>query len=308
MLDVAVDREDLAGAIVEAGGARYCLKPLEKACTYPVFRGEADGLPPVFVKVGTADEWRRTERLVRDVGSCGLFPKLLPGSRIEYRGHAVFVMEWKETEVVYPENMTERQVDSFADACVMLSGVLQSVRDFTPIDGSPFAPECMYEELVRYVRRHPVAGRLLKDLVSVSAAERTFGTRPLAVVHGDFHAKNFGFSGDKFASVFDFDKLTQGLLCGDLTDALVERYSCLGLSASARRRLDAVARRLVARVPWPREEFVISCNVARLRFAVRRVRKHPDSAWVAIDVLRRDRKISEFLTALGRSSPHQKMV
>ena len=305
MLDVAVDLEDLAGAIVEAGGARYGLTPLGKACTYPVFRGEADGMPSVFVKVGTADEWRRTERLLRDVGACGLFPKLLPGSRVEYRGHAVFVMEWKGTEIVYPEDMTERQADSFADACVKLSGVLQGARDFAPVAGSPLAPECMHEDLVSYVRRHPVAGRLLKGLVSVPAAERTFGTRPLAVVHGDFHAKNFGFSGDEFASVFDFDKLTQGLPCGDLTDALVERYSCLGLSASARRRLGAVARRIVARVPWPREEFVISCNVARLRFAVRRVRKHPDSAWVAIDVLRRDRKISEFLAVLGCPSPQR---
>ena len=299
MLDIAVDREDLAEAIAEAGGARYRLTPLGKACTYPVFRGEAVGMPPVFVKVGTADEWRRTERLLADVGSCGLFPKLLPGSRVEYRGHAVFVMEWKATEIVYPEDMTERQADSFADACVKLSGVLQGARDFAPVAGSPLAPECMHEDLVRYVRRHPVAGRLLKGLLSVPAAERTFGARPLAVVHGDFHAKNFGFSGDEFASVFDFDKLSQGLPCGDLTDALVERYSCLGLSASARRRLGAVARRIVARVPWPREEFVVSCNVARLRFAVRRVRKHPDSAWVAMDVLRRDRKISEFLTVLA---------
>ena len=299
MLDIAVDREDLAGAIAEAGGARYRLTPLGKACTYPVFRGEAVDMPPVFVKVGTADEWRRTERLLQDVGSCGLFPKLLPGSRVEYRGHAVFVMEWKATEIVYPEDMTERQADSFADACVKLSGVLQGARDFAPVAGSPLSPECMHEDLVSYVRRHPVAGRLLKGLLSVPAAERTFGARPLAVVHGDFHAKNFGFSGDEFASVFDFDKLSQGLPCGDLTDALVERYSCLGLSASARRRLGAVARRIVARVPWPREEFVVSCNVARLRFAVRRVRKHPDSAWVAMDVLRRDRKISEFLAVLA---------
>ena len=305
MLDIAVDREDLAEAIAEAGGARYRLTPLGKACTYPVFRGEAVDMPPVFVKVGTADEWRRTERLLADVGSCGLFPKLLPGSRVEYRGHAIFVMEWKATEIVYPEDMTERQADSFADACVKLSGVLQGARDFAPVAGSPLAPECMHEDLVRYVRRHPVAGRLLKGLLSVPVAERTFGTRQLAVVHGDFHAKNFGFSGDEFASVFDFDKLTQGLPCGDLTDALVERYSCLGLSASARRRLGAVARRIVARVPWPREEFVVSCNVARLRFAVRRVRKHPDSAWVAMDVLRRDRKISEFLTVLGRPFPQQ---
>ena len=298
VLDIVVDRDELTEAIAAAGGVRYRLKPLEAVCTYPVFRGEAAGAPPVFVKVGTADEWQRTANLLRDIGVCGLFPRLLVESHLEYHGLAVFVMEWKESKVVFPEDMTEHQADNFANACVRLSEALQGTRDFTPLSGSPIAPERLHEDLVRYLRRHPVAGRLLDGLLNVPAEERTFGSRPLAVVHGDFHAKNFGFRGDELSSVFDFDKLTQGLACEDLTDAFVERYSCLGLSAAARRRLGVVARRVIARVPWPREEFVISCNVARLRFAARRIRKHPASAWVAVDVLRRDRKIREFLTAL----------
>lgn len=298
MLDIAVDLDELSALIAASGCARYCLTPLGATCTYPVFKGETAGAPPVFVKVGTADEWQRTSDLLRDAGACGLFPRLVPASRIDYHGYTIFVMEWKDTRVVYPEDMTERQADSFVDACVKLSDALQDVRDFSPVSDSQFAPERMYEELLGYVRRHPVAGRLLKGLVSVSAEERTFGARPLAVIHGDFHAKNFGFSGEEFACVFDFDKLTQGLACGDMADAIVERYSSLGLSASARRRLGAVARRMIARAPWPREEFAISCNIARLRFAVRRIRKHPDSVWVALDVFRRDRKIREFMTVV----------
>jgi len=299
MLDVAVDREDLAAAIAEAGGVRYRLTPLGATCTYPVFRGDAAGAPPAFVKVGTADAWRRTVNLLRDAGACGLFPGMLPGSRIDYNGHAVFVMEWKDAKVVYPEDMTERQVDNFVDACVRLSAALQSVGDFKPIAGSPHDPERMYEDVERYVSRHPVAGRLLKGLVSVPAGERTFGDRPLSIVHGDLHAKNFGFSGDEFACVFDFDKLTQGLACADLANALVERFSCLGLSAAARRRLGAVARRIFARAPWPRGDFAVACNMLRLQFAARRIRKHPDPAWVALDVLRRDRSIRDFLATLN---------
>ena len=51
-------------------------------------------------------------------------------------------------------------------------------------------------------------------------------------------------------------------------------------------------------MPWPRDELVIACNIVRLQFAVRRILKHPDSAWVALDVLRRDRRIREFLSCL----------
>ena len=299
MLDISVDRGELAEAIAAAGGARYRLAPLCVRCTYPVFRGEADGRPPAFVKVGTADEWRRAASLLRDIGVCGFFPRLLLDKRIDYHGLAVFVMEWKESTLVFPEDMTERQADNFADACVRLSDALQRARDFSPLAGSPLAPERLYDDLLRYVRRHPVTGRLLKGLVAIPAAERTFGSRPLSVVHGDFHAKNFGFIGDEFSCVFDFDKLTQGLACGDLANALVERFSCLGLPAAARRRLVAVTRRIVARTPWRPGDFAVSCNVIRLQFAARRIRKHPDSAWVALDVLRRDRRIREFLTALG---------
>lgn len=299
MLDIAVDRGELAEAIAAAGGARYRLTPLGVRCTYPVFKGEADGSPPAFVKVGTVDEWRRTASLLRDIGACRFFPRLLLDGRIDYRGLAVFVMEWKESKVVFPEDMTERQADNFADACVKLSDALQRARDFAPAAGSPLAPERLYEDLLRYVRRHPVAGRLLKGLVAIPAEERTFGSRPLSVIHGDFHAKNFGFSGDELSSVFDFDKLTQGLACGDLANALVERFSCLGLSAAARRRLAVVTRRIVSRAPWRRGDFAVSCNVIRLQFAARRIRKHPGSAWVALDVLRRDRRIRKFLAALG---------
>ncbi len=227
MLDFSVDREGLSAAIAEAGGERYRLTPLGATCTYPVFRGDAAGAPPAFVKVGTADEWRRTANLLRDAGACGLFPRMLPGSMVDYNGHAVFVMEWREAKVVYPEDMTERQVDGLVDACVRLSAALQAVRDFEPVAGSPLEPERMYEDVASYVRRHPVAGRLIEGLVSIPAEERTFGDSPLAVVHGDFHAKNFGFSGDEFACVFDFDKLTQGLACSDLANAIVERFSCL---------------------------------------------------------------------------------
>ena len=272
MLDIAADPDELSAAIAEAGGARYRLTPLGATCTYPVFRGEAEGASPAFVKVGTADEWRRTANLLRDAGACGLFPRMLPGSRIDYNGHAVFVMEWKEAKVVYPEDMTERQIDSLVDACARLSDALQSVRDFEPVAGSQLDPELMYEDVARYVSRHPVAGRLLKGLVSVPAGERTFGDRPLAVVHGDFHAKNFGFSGDEFACVFDFDKLTQGLACSDLANALVERFSCLGMSAAVRRRLGVVARRVFARAPWPRVDFDVACNILRLQCAGRLIR------------------------------------
>ena len=297
MLDLVTDLNELAAAIASALGRTCRLTPIKVKCTYPVFKGETDGAAPVFVKVGTWEEWTRTRDLLKAIGDCGFFSRLVTEAPIDYRGHAVFAMEWKESRVVFPEDMNSRQVESFVAGCVKLGEALQGAcgaLGTTP----PATPEGLYGEIVQYFTRHPTAGRLLKGLVSIPEGERTYGARPLAVCHGDFHAKNFGFAGDEFAAVYDFDKLTEGLGCGDLVNALCERFSCLHLSRAARRRLKDVARRILARTPWPRDELVVACNVVRLQFAVGRIRKHPGSAWVAFDVWRRDRAIREILSCL----------
>lgn len=291
MIDLSVNIGELAARVATVLDRPCRLTPLRVKCTYPVFKGEADGLSPFFVKVGLREEWRRTVDVLRDVGDCGLFARLMTDEPVEWKGYTVFLSEWRDSHVVFPEDMTDRQADSFADGCVRLSQALQKAKPPTVAGPEGRSPETLYEEVVRYVARHPFAGRLLNDLVAIPEAERTFGGRELSVVHGDFHAKNFGFAGDSLASVFDFDKLSRGRACGDLTNALVERFSCLRLSAAARRRLTRVARRVLARVPWSREDVVVSVNVLRLWFAARRIMKHPDSAWVALDIVRRDRKI-----------------
>ena len=291
-----IDLGELSATVAAVLGRRYRLTALAVKCTYPVFRGEADGVAPIFVKVGTWEEWSRTAKLLKAIGDCGLFSRFLTDLPIEYNGSAVFVMEWRESKIVFPGDMTERQIESFIAGCARMFAALQQARGALGITPPTLeTPEGLYGDLLQYASRHSLAGRLLKGLVEIPEARRTYGTHPRVVCHGDFHAKNFGFVGGEFAAVYDFDKLTEGLGCSDLVNALCERFSCFHLSRAARRRLCDVTRRIVTRVPSPRDELVIACNIVRLQFAVRRIRKHLDSAWVALDVLRRDRAIRGFL-------------
>ena len=299
-----INPDELSARIAAALGRRYRLTRLGVKCTYPVFKGEVDGASPVFVKVGTREEWTRTADLLKAIDDCEFFSRFLTDAPIAFNGSAVFVMEWRESKTVFPEDMTERQIESFVAGCVKLGKVLECVRVSAgrgDRDGTGNSPEALYGDILQYVYRHRVAGRALRGLVEIPEVERTYGAHPRAVCHGDFHAKNFGFAGDEFAAVYDFDKLTEGLRCSDLVNALCERFSCHHLSRAARRRLEDVSRRIVARAPWPREELSIACNVVRLQFAARRIRKHPDSAWVALDVLRRDRAIRGFLACCNAS-------
>ena len=285
---------ELAGVVTRALGREYRLTPLSVKCTYPVFRGETAAGECVFVKLATRSEWERTAAVLKDVGECRFFARLLVSEPIEFAGSVVMISEWRESRIAFPEDFDDAQVASFVSGCREFSDCLRRVRGFTPLSESSVDPERLYDTLSRYAARHRFAARLLKDLLSVPESERTYAGRELTVVHGDFHAKNFGFAGDELAAVFDFDKLTEGLYCSDLVNALCERFSCFHLSRAARLRLKDVSRRIVACVPWPREELVIACNVIRLQFAARRIRKHPNSAWVALDVWRRDRAIRGF--------------
>jgi len=297
MLDFGIDEERLS-ALVSAALGRACrLSPLKVPSTHPIFRGETDGAP-FFVKVSSPEAWRRTSQLLKDIAGCALVPRLLVDSAVSYDHHAVTIMEWRDAKLVFPEDMTDRQIESFAAGCQVLSQWLQKTQSYFPLAGTSLEPERLYAVVANYARRHPVAGYLLRELTSLPVERRTFGRRPLSVLHGDFHAKNFGFSEDAFTFVVDFDNATQGLACGDLVNALGERFSSLSLSVSARARLKRVAQRVISATPWSREELEICCNVLRLRFAARRILKHPGAAWVALDILRRDRKIREFLRAL----------
>lgn len=297
-LNLDVDVGELACVVASALGCGCRLTPLAVKCTYPVFRGDCADGASVFVKVGLWDEWHRTVRVLSDVVGCPLFPSFVTDSPIAYRDRAVFVMSWVSAAVVCPEDFTPRQATAFAAGCVTLSNALQRARDFTPLAASAQNPDRLFGILEGYCRRHPLSGRLLRTLREIPEPKRTYGSRPLAVVHGDFHAKNFGFDGDELARVVDFDKLTLGLACGDCANALIERFSCRHLSRTARRRLAAMTRQVVAATPWPREDFVVAANVLRLSFAARRIEKHPDAPWVALDILLRDLKIRDFLVCL----------
>lgn len=296
MIDADYDIGELSSLVSSVIGRRVSLEQLHVRCTYPVFRGG-----DVFVKLGPMAEWVQTRALHERLKDCPYFAKLLVTEPVEYRGYAVFVTEWRESSIVFPEDFDSAQTASFVSGVTKLSEWLAPVRPVSSGIDPVLSPSALYDTVRGYVRRHPIAGRLLKALDGIPEVERTYGSHRVVTVHGDFHAKNFAFEGDRFSTVYDFDKLMPSLACCDLVNAMVERFSLLSMSASDRRRLVAVAREIFAAQPWPRDELVIMVNVLRLTFAARRIRKHPGSSWVAFDIWRRDLRIREILAALPES-------
>ena len=277
------------------------LVPLDVKCAWPVFRGTCFGRDPVFVKVTARAAAERALSFLRDAaGTCDLLPKPVLAEPLEFDGLAVLCLEWKSVRQVDAEDMSDAQRTSFLEGCIRLSAVLADYRGGVTA-ASEDDPVTYYTKLAGYVSRHRLVGRWLRPLLDIPGNERSYQGFTLSTIHGDLQPKNYGFDGDRFAAVFDTDDLAKGLPCEDAAYAFTERARRSELSEEKRGRLFENFRKVVADSPWPKGEWLIAVNHARLRIAARRLEKHPDSVFVAFDIVRRDRPLCALAAVLKES-------
>ena len=276
------------------------LRPIGVQCAWPVFRAAAVGCEPMFVKVTERSAAERTLAFLESAARCPFLPRPLVSEPLDFGEWAVLCLEWRDSARVNAEDMTEGQLGSFIAGCRDLSAALVHYRG--PITPLAEAPDGQYASLRRYADRHPVMARFVSPLLDIPESERAYGDRELAIIHGDLQPKNYGFDGDRFSAVYDTDDLTEGLACEDACYAFTERARRSELSAAARQRLTDLFLRLVALSPWPKDEWLIAVNHARLRIAARRLEKRPDSAFIALDIARRDKPLRALAEALKEMS------
>ena len=273
------------------------LEPIRIGCTWPVYRATAPDGRALFVKLAPRDRIERTKAFLSLAADCPILPKVVPFDIPELAGRDYICLEWMEAERVNAEDMSDAQADSLLAGYLELSSVMARATD---VMQPPAEETCerLYADVAGYAKRHPVVGRLMCHLVDIPEAERTYGGRATATIHGDLQPKNYGFLGDGLAAVFDVDGLTRGLACEDLAYAFTERCRRAELTTAKRRRLTELFLRLVRNSPWPRGEWLFAVNRDRLRIAARRVASHPHSPLTAFDIARRDRPLRRLAEAL----------
>ena len=267
------------------------LKALDVKCAWPVFKATSIERAPMFVKVTTHAAAERTLAFLQSAEGCPFLPRPVIPEPLEFLGQTVVCLDWKASERVDAEDMSEGQLGSFAAGCRQLSEILKRYEGPITPRTEEDSPDMQYAVLEEYVRRHRLVGRLLRPLLDIPEGERTYDGRELAIIHGDLQPKNYGFDGDRFAAVYDTDDLTDGLACEDAAYAFTERARRSKLTAAKRARLAELFRSMVELSSWPRDEWRIAVNHARLRIAARRLASHPDSAFIAFDIARRDKPL-----------------
>ena len=274
------------------------LQPIGVRCAWPVFRASAAGCEPMFVKVTERSAAERTLAFLDSAAGCPFLPRPLVSEPLDLDGLAVLCLEWMDSVYVNAEDMTEGQLGSFIAGCRDLSAALVHYRGpITPLAEAE-TPDGQYAALRRYADRHPVMARFVSPLLDIPESDRASGDRELAIIHGDLQPKNYGFDGDSFSAIYDTDDLTEGLACEDACYAFTERARRAELSGEKRRRLTGLFLRMVELSPWPKEEWLIALNHARLRIAARRLEKRPDSLFIAFDIARRDKPLRRLAEAL----------
>ena len=294
--------ERLAAVLADRlGRAELKFVPINVACAWPVFKATSQDGVPLFVKLADPARARQTRAFLTSVPAASFLPRVVLDEPLPFDGHDVLVLDWMESKCVNAEDMSDAQFAAFADGCRSLSSVLAAYRgELRPVGEDD--PDLQWEKLSAYAVRHPLVGRLLRPLLDVPAARRSYVSRARMTIHGDFQPKNYGVDGERFAAVFDFDALTTGLACEDAAYAFTERARRAELPAAKRRRLTGLFLRLVEASPWPKDEWIVAVNHARLRIAARRLDKHPDSLFVALDIARRDRPLAALVVALEGKS------
>lgn len=297
-MSAAVNRQALARFVAEAMHlVSVDLDPIDVDCAWPVYKAQPSGGEPFFVKLTTAEAAERARAFLGEMRS-PLLPRMLTESLPVFERFSVLFLEWRSSTRVNAEEMNDAQAESFLAECVAFS---KTLNDFTgavrPLAADD-SPQGEYHALVTYSRRHPLSAKLLKPLLSLPREERDFSGRQLVTIHGDLQPRNYGFTDDRLSVVYDTDDLTEGLACEDATYAFTERLRKSSLSFAVRKNLIERFLKMVSASPWPKEEWLLAVNHARLTIAARRLAKRPNSPFIAFDIHRRDKPLRALADAL----------
>lgn len=263
-------------------------------CVSKVYRAElADGRK-VFAKLSHETTVGRTVAFLKACPRNRLIARLLV-EPVFGDGEWAFAFEWRPSARVLFCRMNDRQFDSFRRALPEFRGLLQAAPDVGCVRNGA----ALREEVAAYVRRHPLARLVLGSLTSLRREDCTFAAdEPTAIIHGDFHSRNFGFAGDTLEAFYDFDLLRRGSPLEDLAFLVTEEVK-RGIGAEDFRRLVGRVRQLMAESGRSADAWRVAFVQARLWEALKLIRRHPDRLRTSLNVLRRDRRFVRLMRGVG---------
>ena len=177
-----------------------------------------------------------------------------------FGGYGLICLKWCDGGPVWPDRLSEEEMDAFLDDYLEFSKALQkTTHHIRPYPGADWRAEALARCACGW-------GRFVRSSVEDCRAEESF-YRPslLRVTHGDLHPKNFAFKHGRVSGFFDIEGLTLGYPAWDILRYLTFSIDHLGFYE--RHRVRAILARFaqaVRKMPYSAEEWIVSINITWL--------------------------------------------
>lgn len=183
--------------------------------------------------------------------------RLFPAALRQFRGYDILCLSWCDGERLFPDRLTDAQMEALADDYLGFSSALQRAQ-----------PSCPPDDCVAMRRRAletccGIWSRGLRRLLERELTEEGVRLRPekTRLIHGDMHHGNFLFKNGRVSGFFDFENVT----CGYPAEDLVRYFVCASehlrwYEQHRKRRILRLFRIAVARLPYPADEWETALN------------------------------------------------
>jgi len=173
-----------------------------------------------------------------------------------FRGYNLVCTAWCSGRRMFPDALTDGQMQGFLDDYLTFSAALQRTSHIVPHD--PFVT-WRAEALAKC---RGLGGFVMRRLLQeISVADLDYREELLRIIHGDFHHGNFLFEDGRVSVYLDLEEFCQGYPTEDLL-----RYFCCAAEhlrwyeQGRKRRMLKLFELAVRHLPYSRHEWLVAIN------------------------------------------------
>ena len=212
--------------------------------------------------------------------------RLFPDALARFRGYDVLCLSWCDGERLFPDRLTDAQMEALADDYLEFSEALQRTEPLCPPD------DCVAMRRFALGKCRGSWSRGIRRLLESELTEDRLRIRPekARLIHGDLHHGNFLFRDGRVSGFFDFENVTRGYPAEDFVRYFVCASEHLRWYEQHRkRRILKLFRIAVARLGYPVDEWETALNRLLVSKIARKAADRGLGFWMSVNLLFRAR-------------------
>ena len=212
--------------------------------------------------------------------------RLFSDALTRFRGYDVLCLSWCDGERLFPDRLTDAQMEALADDYLEFSEALQRTEPSCPPD------DCAAMRRFALGKCRGFWSRGIRRLLERELTEESVLIRPekTRLIHGDLHHGNFLFKDGRVSGFFDFENVTQGYPAEDF----VRYFICAAehlrwYEQHRKRRILRLFRIAAARLRYPVDEWETAFDRLLVSKIARKAADRGLGFWMSVNLLYRSR-------------------